>query len=294
MEGVIQDIVNALSFGSLYALFALGIALIFGVMSLVNFAHGSLIVAGAIAVTLMNGQPFILILLVTLAAPIALALAIERLGFRSIRSAPPATLLVTSFAISFMLQNIALMAMGTVPRGANPSTFLQKQVHIGGAVVSMLSIVTVIVTLVLLAVLGLLLARTRIGIAMRAAAEDFRMARLLGVRADAIVGLAFAMSGLLAGVAALLLEAQTGTFTVDMGLFPVLIGFVAAVLGGTGSLVGAVLGGFLLGAGSVALQILLPADGKVYRNSIVFAVVLAVMVVRPQGIIVARSQARRV
>ena len=138
------------------------------------------------------------------------------------------------------------------------------------------------------------LTRTRIGVQMRAAAEDFRMARLLGVRANRVIATAFAISGLAAALAAFVLVAQTGTVSPTMGLSPVLVGFVAMVLGGMGSLRGAVLGGYVLGVVTVALQSYLPLEMRFYRDAFAYTVVILVLLVRPQGLVVARSTTQRV
>jgi branched-chain amino acid transport system permease protein len=290
----VQTVVNALSLGSLYALFALGIAVIFGVMGLVNFAHGALITIGAMMAVVLDASPVVVVLLVAILVPVAVALLTERLAFRSIRAADPATLLITSFAVGYMLQNLVLLAMGSLPQGVDVLPGLSQQVTVGSASITLLSLVTIAVTLGLLGALGFFLGRTTLGVRMRAAAEDFEMARVLGVRADGIIALAFAISGVLAGVAALLLLGQTGVFTVEMGIVPVLIGFVASVLGGNGSLVGAVIGGYLLGILSVVLQVALPPSMLPYRDAILFALVLVFMVVRPQGIVVPQARVARV
>jgi branched-chain amino acid transport system permease protein len=290
----VQTVVNALSLGSLYALFALGIAVIFGVMGLVNFAHGAFITVGAMMAVVLDSSPVVIVVLATLLLPVLVALATERLGFRSIRNADPATLLITSFAIGYMLQNLVLVAMGSLPQGVSVLPGLSEQVEVGSTSITLLSLVTIAITALLLAGLGLFLGRTAVGVRMRAAAEDFEMARCLGVRADGVIALAFAISGVLAGVAALLLLGQTGVFTVDMGIMPVLVGFVASVLGGNGSLLGAVLGGYLLGGLSIVLQVVLPVGVLPYRDAILFGLVLAFMVVRPQGIIVPKTRTVRV
>jgi branched-chain amino acid transport system permease protein len=290
----VQTVVNALSLGSLYALFALGIAVIFGVMGLVNFAHGAFITVGAMMAVVLDAWPVLIVTLVAIAVPVLVSLATERLAFRSLRTADPATLLITSFAVGYMLQNLILLAMGSRPLGVDVLPGLSNQVQIGSTSITVLSLVTIAVTLLLLVALGVFLGRTTLGIRMRAAAEDFEMARCLGVRADGVIALAFAISGVLAGVAALLLLGQTGVFTVEMGIVPVLIGFVASVLGGNGSLLGAVLGGYLLGIVSIVLQVALPPTLLPYRDAILFSLVLVFMVVRPQGIVVPRNRVARV
>lgn len=294
MTSVLQNVIDAVSQGSLYALFALGIALIFGIMRLINFAHGELIMCGAYALTVVSGPPLVVRILATMGVVIAVALAMERVAFRPVRGANPATLLVTSFAVSYLLQNLAILTFGSVPRSTTVSSALNESITIGSLQVPKLQLVTIATTVVLLVALGAFLNRTSTGAEMRAAAEDFRMARLLGVRANVVIATAFGISGLLAGVAAVLLVAQTGTVTAGMGLTPVLFAFIATILGGMGSLKGAVIGGFVLGALGVALQATLPLEARPYRDAFLFAAVLAIMVARPQGLVVDRSVVTRV
>jgi branched-subunit amino acid ABC-type transport system permease component len=291
-ELVVQHAVDAISLGSLYALFALGIAVIFGIMRLVNFAHGELVMAGGFAVVLIP-LPAALVIPLTLVLVVALALAMERIAFRPFREASPATLLITSFALSFLLQNLAALTWGSTPRSTGFGAGLAESFTIGTVSIQKLDVVVVAVTLALLVGVVAFLRGTTIGTQMRAAAEDFRMARVLGVRANVVVAVAFALSGLLAGVAAILLTAQTGSVSPTIGVNVVLVAFIATVLGGLGSLPGAVVGGFSIGALTVALQATLPIEFRPYRDAFVFAAVLATLVARPQGLVPARSVAAR-
>lgn len=294
VDVVVQNVIDALSLGSLYALFALGIALIFGIMRLINFAHGELIMIGGYAVTICAGTAWPILLLVSISIVVLAALAMERTAFRPVRDVDPSTLLVTSFAVSFLVQNLAIVVFGSLPRATNVSSALTLGVDLGGFRVSRLSLVTIAVTAMLLASLLGFLHRSHLGTQMRAAAENFAMARVLGVRANTVIATAFAMSGLLAGMASILLVAQTGTVSPTIGLGPVLVAFVATVLGGMGSLLGAVLGGYLLGSITIALQASLPLELRSYRDAFAYTIVIAVLLLRPQGLVVARSVRTRV
>lgn len=240
------------------------------------------------------GRPEFLMAFIAIAVVIGLALGTERLVFRQLRQVNPATLLVASFTVSFFLQHIMVMAVGSRQKPLNFAYALTEHVAIGGLHVPKLQIVTVIVTFVLLLGLGLFLRRTRFGVQMRAAAEDFAMARLLGVRGNRVIAVAFAISGLLAGFVSLLFVAQTGTLAPWMGIQPALIGFVATVIGGLGSLTGAVLGGFLVGTITVILQFILPLDLRPFREPIMFSILFFVLLVRPQGLILVRAAKERV
>ena len=290
----LQHVIDAITYGSQFALYSLGIALIFGIMGLINFAHGELIMVGAYTIVLIGRPAWPVVVIATVGLAIVFALAMERIAFRPLRGASPATLLIASFAVSYGLQNLAILIEGSAPKGTSVSSWLSQSFGIGSVSIPKLDPVTVGVTVVLLVALGLFLQRTRTGVQMRAAAEDFRMARILGVRANTVIATAFGISGLLAGIGAYLLVAQTGEVPPDIGSNPVLYAFVATVLGGMGSLRGAVLGGYVFGAIFVALQSYLPLELRSYRDAFAFAAVIVMLLVRPQGLIVARSVVSRV
>lgn len=294
MTTLAQYAVDALTLASLIALFALGIALVFGVMQLANFAQGELIMVGAYSVYFLDDLPGPLMIGLSVTSAVVLALVVERVAFRPLRGATPATLLVSSFAVSFLLQSLAILIIGSRPRSTNAIAGVTRSFNVAGVSIPRLSVITFTTTLLLLAGVGWFLGRTSLGRQLRACAEDFRMARLLGVRANRVIATAFAISGLLAGVASLLYVSQTGTVTPTLGLSPVVFGLMAAVVGGLGSLGGAVLGGFVLGVLSVTLQVILPPELRPYRDALLFAAILAIMVFRPQGLIVPASARTRV
>jgi branched-chain amino acid transport system permease protein len=290
----VQDALNAIDTGCLYGLFALGIALTFGVMRLINFAHGQLIMIGAYTLVLVRPHGLFVAIVASLVIVTVAALLIERVAFRPVRGADPATLLVTGFAVSFALQNLAVVFEGSVPKTVDLAPFLRQTWTVGGAQIPKLDLVTIATAIVLVVGLALFLERTRLGVEMRAAAENFRMARLLGVRANLVIAVAFAISGVLAAAAAFLLVAQTGTVDPTTGVNPVIYGFIATVLGGLGSLPGAALGGFLLGVVGTVLQIKLPGALSPDRDAFLFGAVFLVLVLRPWGLVRSRSQASRV
>jgi branched-chain amino acid transport system permease protein len=289
-----QTLVNGLTLGSLYALYALGIALIFGVMRLINFAYGELIMVAAYTLFVFSDWPPVLLVLTTLAVVVVASLAMERVAFRPARGSEASTLLVLSFAVSTLLQNGAIVIFGSEPKAVNVFSGLDKQVTHGATSINLLNIVTVVVTILLLAGLAFFLARTRLGIQMRAAAEDFTMARLLGVRANTIIATAFVFSGIVAATAGILQVAQNGAVAPTIGSSAVLVAFVATVIGGLGSLGGAVLGGYLFAIVTVALQTYLPEEFRPYRDAFAFLLVIIFLIVRPQGLIASRSRMSRV
>jgi len=294
MERCIQILVDALSVGSLYALTALGIGLIFGVMRLINFAHGELITFSAYTLLALFGLPVPAMLFGAIAVAIVLALLTERVAFRPLRNADPTTLLISSFAVSFFLQKLLILVLGSRLKGLNFLPELGHQLAFLGVRLQMLQIVTILISAVLLIALTWFLKSTRLGLHMRAAAEDFRMARVLGVRANGVIAMAFALSGVLAAAVSCLIVAQTGVVQPRMGLQLVIIAFVGTVIGGLGSLPGAALGGFLVGAASILLQALLPPELAAFREAFVFIAVTLVLLFRPQGLIPARGLKERI
>jgi branched-chain amino acid transport system permease protein len=291
----LQDAIDALSLGALYALIALGIALIFGIIQLVNFAHGDLIMVGGYTFLLLQHEGWPIIIIGTIAAVALLALVMERVGFRPLRNATPTTLFITSFAISYLIENIMMIIVGSTARSADLPLTLSQAFSVGGLEISHLDVLTVAVTIVLVVGLGLFLKFTHFGLEMRAAAQDFRMARLLGVRANRVIAAAFAISGLLAAVVSIIVVAQTDELTPTLGQSYVLIGFVATVVGGLGSLSAAALGGMIMGVATVVLQVELPLGLRPFRDAFVFTLVIAILLFRPQGLIVLKSeQAERI
>ncbi len=290
----LQNVITAFSVGSLYALLALGLALVASIMQLINFAHGELIMLAAYTVVFLVGWNLISLLAATVAVGVLSALATEWIAFRPIRDADATTLFITSFALSYLLQGVARLVFGSIPKTTPAFSDLSNPIQIGPLAIATLDIVILVTTLVLLVGLSLFLGKTRHGIQMRAAAEDFSTARTLGVRGDRVIGLGFGLSGLLAAVAAVLFIGQSGVVSPTMGSGLVLVAFIASVLGGMGSLRGAVLGGYVLGAATVALQAFLPLDLRYYRDAIVFAAIIALLVLRPQGLIPSKAVMTRV
>lgn len=293
MENV-QYIIDALSLGSLYALFALGVAVIFSIMRLINFAHGELIMIGGFSLLFTSGLPVVLRICLSAAIVVASALVMERVAFRPVRGARDETLLVTSFAVSYLVQSLAVMLLGSSPRSVGILPGLSDPVLLGAVSVPLLDIVSIAVTVLCLVGLTLFLKRTALGIQMRAAAENFRMARALGVPANRVIALAFAISGLLAFIGSLLLTSRTGLASTGMGTSPVFAAFVATIIGGMGSMVGAVVGGYTLGILTMAFQALLPLEVRSYRDAMVFGVLVLVLLFRPNGIIHTARQKERV
>jgi len=294
IEHIVQTLADAASVGGLYALTALGIGLIFGVMRLINFAHGELIMIAGYTLLALFGTPIAVAIVAAFVAAVLVALATERIAFRPLRNADPATLLISSFAVSFFLQKMLILLVGARPKGIDFLPILGRQVDMLGVRLQSLQIVTIVISAILLAALRWFLKATRFGLEMRAAAEDFTMARVLGVRANRVIAIAFALSGVLAATVSCLVVAETGIVQPRMGLQLTIIAFVGTVIGGLGSLAGAALGGFLVGAATILLQALLPPDLRVFREAFVFLAVTLVLLFRPQGLVPARGLKERI
>lgn len=304
MMNLLQALVDAAALGSLYALVALAIGFVFGIMRLINFAQGDYITVGAYALVvptasvapplLFGALPAPLMIGAVVATVVILALATERLAFRPLRQTSPATLLVSSFAVSYFLQHLVMLVHTGRPKSIDIASNLGRAVDIGGLRVPGTQLLTMATAAVLLTALVLFLKRSALGVQMRAAAENFQVARLLGVPANRVIALAFAISGILSASVSLLLVMQTGTLDLRMGTMPVIYAFFATVIGGMGSLPGAALGGFLVGAASVLLQTYLPTDLRPFRDAGVFTLVILILLWRPTGLIATSANWERV
>ena len=319
IDYTIQQIINALSAGSLYALMAVGLAMVFGILRLINFAHGDLMmIAAYIAVfSLGAGLSVAAALPLIVLGTVIVGLLMERVAYRPIRAAPDVAMLLTSFAVGQILQNGTLLVTrlaGKPTLIAFPSPdILNGVVNIGTLTIPKVNIASFFAGVILLGLLSLFVTRTTLGLSMRAAAEDLPAARLMGIKVDRVVATAFAIGAGLAAVAGFLYAVQAGQINPYMGFTPVLKAFIAAVIGGFGSIAGAVLGGYVLGflevlvtalagigdllpAGSVPpevksfLQQWLPSGLASWRDAVVFVVLILVLLVRPQGILGRRSR----
>jgi branched-chain amino acid transport system permease protein len=284
-----QTLSDAVGLGAIYALMAVGIGLVFGVLRLVNFAYGQLVMAGAytLAYTSGWGWPVGGGIAACFGVVIALSLLMDRLVFRPLRGQSPAVMLVTTFAIAFLLQAVAQIVdlrdntLGEVAASVAP---LNEAISVGGVDVRKITLVAVGVAAGALLLLALLLTRTTIGLHTRAAANDFRTARLLGVRANRVIAFAVFLSGLLAATVAVMLTVQLPLVTPDFALHDTIVVLVGVVVGGIDRLWTATLGGFTIGFVSGVINGALPTDKTVFLPSAVFALVILVLLLRPAGL----------
>lgn len=286
-----QQFINALGVGSSYALLALGLAMVFSVLGMVNFAHGELVTVSAYTVYLLDQQgiPFWAQVPIAILASTVTALLMERLAFRPLRNAGFITLLFTSFALSTIIRNLFLRFVAARELAAPvPNFFAQYQI-LGGYSVGNTTLVTAGSALIAVVLLTLFLQRSRHGVAMLAASQDFQIARAMGVRANRVIALAFAISGALAGLAGIFVVATRGTVDPTMGFDPVLVAFICTVIGGLGSLPGAVIGGFVYAFIQGFLFVVLPNGAIAYQDVFALAIVIVILYFRPGGLLAARD-----
>jgi branched-chain amino acid transport system permease protein len=286
MTVMLQQLVDGLSRGGTYALLALGLAVVFGIMHLVNFAHGELITVTAyamFALLLFDLSWWAVVPLAVLAA-VAAAVGTERVAFRRVRGADAFTLLLTSFGLGIIIQALFRMYVSPTPQQFSRPDWIFDRVRVLGVSLEIYSLVVISVTAVVLLATAFLVKRTTFGVTLRAAAADFDAARLMGVRANRVIAGVFALAGLLAGIAGVLLLIRSGTASPAMGLTPLLKGLVAAIVGGLGSLGGAVAAGLLLGVAEVLIRSMLPGHLEGLTDAVVFGLIAVLFIVRPQGL----------
>jgi branched-chain amino acid transport system permease protein len=286
-----QVLADAVGLGAIYALMAVGIGLVFGVLRLVNFAYGQLIMAGAYALALASewGWPVWAGIVLCVAVVLALSLLMERLVFRPLRTQSPAVMLVATFAIAFLLQSIALLWFGPLGKIAASLASLNQPITIGGTEIRKITIVAIVTAAVCLLLLVLLLERTGVGLQMRAASMDFATSRMLGVRANRVIAAAVLLSGAIAAVVAVLLTVQTPLVTPTFALTDTIVVLAGVVVGGMNRLGSATLGGFAIGFASGLLGGALPTEQSQYLPSFLFAAVILVLLVRPSGLFARRG-----
>jgi branched-chain amino acid transport system permease protein len=299
MDTFIQQIINGLVLGSVYALVALGYTMVYGIINLINFAHGEVLMVGAlsswtVATALIGfGWPGWLVMAISLLAAIVvcsvLNFSIEKIAYRPLRTAPRLAPLITAMGMSLLLQTLAMIIWKPNPK-PYPILISSEPYEIGGAVINTIQILILVTTAVTLAGLMYLVNRTKLGRAMRATAENPKVAGLMGVRPDMVISATFVIGAALAALAGVMYAANYGSVQHSMGFLPGLKAFTAAVFGGIGNLAGAMVGGVLLGLieamgagyiGDLTGGIL----GSHYQDIFAFIVLILVLTLRPQGLL---------
>jgi len=292
-----EFLINAISLGSLYALIALGLVIIFGILKMVNFAYGELIMFGGYVLYLVGSNfrlPWLFVALFAVLGAMIVSYLTELVAFRRVREKSLTALLITSFAVSTLLQNGALLIISPRAKAVVLPNIFSQSITWFGITIPMRNILTISISILMLVGLTLLFRYTILGIALRAAADNFRMTRMLGVPANLVISSAFVLSGMIAGVVSLFWIGRTASVTPNIGLGPLLIAFVATVIGGMQSLMGAVLGGFVYGMIFSFIGVLLPQTLLDYREAFMFLIVILILLWRPEGLVRTRYVQERV
>ncbi len=301
MDTLLQQVINGLVLGSMYALVALGYTMVYGIIGLINFAHGDVLMVGAltswtIIVGMQESSPhmpgWIMLIVATLIAMVVAATlnyTIEKLAYRPLRNSPRLAPLITAIGMSILLQTLAMIIWKPNPK-SYPAVLSSEPIQIGGAVISVTQVTILATTAITLALLMWLVNRTNLGRAMRATAENPRVAALMGIKPDVVISATFIIGAMLAAIAGIMWASNYGTVQHAMGFMPGLKAFVAAVMGGIGNLAGAVVGGIALGLiESLGAGYLGKLTGGVlgsqYTDIFAFIVLALVLTVRPSGLL---------
>ena len=286
---IVQQVINAVALGSLYALVAIGLSMVFGILRMTNFAHGDMMMVGAFATLVLGlaGVPFVLAVAGGLIAGGLAGVIVERAAYRPVRGAPDVTLLLTSLGVTYILENLGILIFSSSPRNFPIPDWMNGAIQFADGQITFteINVATVVLTAVSLGLLGWFVTRTDAGLGMRAAAEDLGAAQLVGLDVNRLIIVAFAIASSFAGLAGVLWAAQSGIVEPHMGFTPLLKAFVAAIIGGFGSIAGALLGGYVLGALEVFIVAFLPSEVSQYRDAIVFGLLIAFLLFRPNGLL---------
>lgn len=281
-----QQVINGISLGSLYALVAIGYTMVYGILRLINFAHGDLLMVAAYAaiygVTLLS-LPWQISFPMVMVLTGMFGILLDRVAYKPLRDAPRISLLISAIGASFLLENLAIVIIGGVPKGFPRPEVFAKVIELWGLRIQVLTIYTPMLTLALLLGLLYIVHRTKVGKAMRAASKDFETTRLMGINLDRIIAVTFFLGSSLAAAGGIMWAMKYPQVNPFMGVIPGLKAFIAAVLGGIGNIVGAVLGGFVLGLGEILIVALFPQMAQ-YRDAFAFTVLILVLLFRPTGI----------
>jgi branched-chain amino acid transport system permease protein len=281
----LQQLINGVALGSTYALIALGYTMVYGIITLINFAHGEIFMAGAfvglLMVSVLKLNIFVAMALAMVVC-IALGVLIELIAYRPLRKSSRLSALISAIGVSIFLSTLAQMIFGADAKGFPDTAFPVKQIHIGNADISTLQLLIIGVSALLMIALEFIVQRTKIGKAMRATSEDYNTAALMGINVNVVISFTFALGSALAAAGGVLVGLLFNAVSFNMGLMAGLKAFAAAVLGGIGSIPGAMLGGLLLGV----TEVFGVAVGySSYRDAIAFAILVLVLLVRPTGLL---------
>jgi branched-chain amino acid transport system permease protein len=282
-----QQMVNGFSLGSMYALIAIGYTMVYGVLRLINFAHGDIMMAGAFLGFFgmaVLGLPFVATVLLAITGASILGMLTDKVAYKPLRDAPKISLLITAIGISFFLQNIFNVFFGGTPRAFPVPSYMEELIHIGGFIFPVSALMVPVVTLLLLLAILWVLYRTKYGMAIRALAFDVNTVNLMGIDANKIIMLVFGMGSALAAIGGIFWVINYPSVEPMMGVLIGLKAFAAAVVGGIGSVGGAVIGGFIIGFTEVVVVAFFPELGG-YKDAFAFLLLILVLLFKPTGIL---------
>ena len=282
LQANLPFILAGISVGGQYALIAIGYTMVYGILRLINFAHGDVfMVAGLVMVYTTASLPIYISIPIVLVATVLLGLLIERVAYKPLRSAPRMSVMISAIGVSYLLQNCALYFTGGLPQVYPEIPFLSRSVTIGSATTKMVTLITPILTIILVVLLVLLINHTKIGMAMRAVSKDFETSQLMGVRINSVISVTFAIGCFLAAVGSLLYFTNYTSVIPTSGAMPGLKAFVAAVFGGIGSIPGAVIGAFIIG---ICENIIKGLGWTTFSDAFTFVLLIVILLVKPTGI----------
>ena len=286
MEYAISVLLSGISVGGQYALIAIGYTLVYGILRLINFAHGDVfMVAGLIGIYLSaSGIPLYLTLALAIILTVILGFTIERVAYKPLRSAPRMSVMISAIGVSYLLQNTATFVTGGQPMNYLKVPALAKMVSIGGASTSMVTVITPVLVVVLVVALVMLINHTKVGMAMRAVAKDFETSQLMGIKINNVISMTFIIGSALAALGSILYFTNYPYITPTAGAMPGLKAFVAAVFGGIGSIPGAVIGAFIIGICENIIKALPFEGATTFVDAFTFALLIVVLVVKPTGL----------
>lgn len=284
---IYQQIFNGIVLGSIYALLALGMALVYGILGLINFAHGALITIGAFCFYFLLFKfhlPFVLVIILTISLGGFVGFLLEAIGYRKLRGGPGLSLLITSLGIYIFIENAIKLLISPQPYAFFNPPFLNRIID-SFITFRVIDIFIIITTIVIMICFGLFVKRNKIGMAMRGIAESVETAGLVGINVNQVITWSFVVASAIAALTGFMWGAKYGQISYNMGFMPGVIAFVAVVIGGIGSIPGAVLGGFLIGLIQIFTVGFLPLGWSVYRDAIVFTLLIIVLLIKPMGIL---------
>ena len=282
MEFLVAQILSGVSLGGQYALIAIGYTMVYGILRLINFAHGDVFMcAGLMMVFMCASLPVYVSIPLMLVLTVLLGFAIERAAYKPLRSAPRMSVMISAIGVSYLLQNVALYATGGQPQTYPSLPFVSGTVTILGASTHWVTVITPVLVIVLVLLLQWLIKHTKIGMAMRAVAKDFETSQLMGIKINKVISVTFIIGSFLAAVGSLLYFTNYPTVIPTSGAMPGLKAFVAAVFGGIGSIPGAVIGAFIIG---ICETLIKGTSMTVFSDAFTFALLIVVLVVKPTGL----------